>query len=344
MRPSVLIAGDPWIGSTVFSVMTGFQQLGWDVQDVNSQYFVKLKGSLIPKLLHKITRKIDIQDYNKEIIEKVKVLMPTAFLTVKGSYIYAETLEEIRNMGVVTVNYYPDVHFSYENIYFSSFSQYDLFYTTKTFQLEVLKEKLGDNKVFYIPHGYSDIVHRPPNMHGRINYQHDLIYIGSYSQYKKNWLHMIVNNFPSIKLAIYGGGWKNCVNDSKLAEYIVGQELWGFDYCKKIFMSKINFAIHSGVVDKSGWEDLVSTRTFEIPACKGFMLHINNQEVREFYEPDIEIGLFSNANDLCEKIEYYLSNELERLEVIENAFNRCVPAYGYNKRTEEIAKGILNVA
>ncbi len=65
------------------------------------------------------------------------------------------------------------------------------------------------------------------------------------------------------------------------------------------------------------WEDLVSTRTFDIPTCKGFMLHIDNPEVRELFEPGREIDLFASEDALIAKIEHYLARAMLRGEMIE---------------------------
>jgi hypothetical protein len=92
-----------------------------------------------------------------------------------------------------------------------------------------------------------------------------------------------------------------------------------------------------GPADASGWQDLVSTRSFEIPACKGFMLHVDNPEIRQLYDVGSEIDVFSSEEDLCAKITFYLEHESIRKTMIEKAYKRCVPSYSYDQRAKEIA-------
>jgi spore maturation protein CgeB len=114
------------------------------------------------------------------------------------------------------------------------------------------------------------------------------------------------------------------------------------NYAQLVSAAKINLAIHMGTADGSGWQDLVSTRSFELPACKGFMLHVDNEEIRQLYDVGQEIDVFSSADDLCEKIRFYLDNDSIRLQMVEKAYHRCVPAYSYDQRARGIAKFIEN--
>lgn len=95
-----------------------------------------------------------------------------------------------------------------------------------------------------------------------------------------------------------------------------------------------------GVADHTGWQDLTSARTFEIPACKGFMLHIDNEEVRGLFTPGEEIDVFNDVDELCAKIESYLAHDEEREAMIEPAYRRCVPAYSYDERARVISEWI----
>src|SRR5262249_17411330 len=100
--------------------------------------------------------------------------------------------------------------------------------------------------------------------------------------------------------------------------------------------ARINLAFHFGPSGSNGWQDLVSTRTFEIPACKGFMLHIDNKEVRDLFEPGKEIDVFETATELCEKITHYLGNNKLCREMVERSYVRAVPAYSYDARAKRM--------
>jgi spore maturation protein CgeB len=70
------------------------------------------------------------------------------------------------------------------------------------------------------------------------------------------------------------------------------------------------------------------------------MLHVDNPEIRTLYEPGKEIDVFATADELCDKIRRYLRQPARRCEMIERAFERCVPAYSYDERGRAIAHEI----
>jgi spore maturation protein CgeB len=90
------------------------------------------------------------------------------------------------------------------------------------------------------------------------------------------------------------------------------------------------------------WEDLVSTRTFEIPAAKCFMLHIDNEEVRDLFNPGSEIDVFSSGEQLSNQIDFYLARPDLRAKLIERAYRRCVPAYSYDARAQQMI-GLMGI-
>jgi spore maturation protein CgeB len=92
-----------------------------------------------------------------------------------------------------------------------------------------------------------------------------------------------------------------------------------------------------GTADETGWQDLVSTRSFELPACKGFMLHVDNFEIRQLYKVGEEIDVFTSAIELSAKIHFYLKNDALRMQMIHKAYSRCVPAYSYDQRALQLA-------
>jgi len=345
-KKSVLIACDMWFGSTAYGIAKGFRDKGWDVNEINPLRYIPDYRTKFLRGVRRLIWPLAVAEYNQKIVDIVKMQPPDLFLTVKGSYIQVETLELLASIGIATVNYYPDYHFSYKGVVDKAvFPYYSHFFTTKSFQLDYLNNLLGTDKVSFLHHGYVSDVHKPSDSSSinlGVESDCDLLYIGTYDQQKEQWFAAIKKQFPRLIFKIYGESWKQKSKNTLLKESIVGQGVYGSVYAKTIQSAKISLGIHMGAADKSGWQDLVSTRTFEIPACKGFMLHIDNKEVRSLFEPEKEIGVFSDIESLSEQIEHYLTNEQHRLECVENAFQRCVPAYSYDKRAESIINWYLS--
>src|SRR5258708_29510605 len=151
------------------------------------------------------------------------------------------------------------------------------------------------------------------------DYLADITYVGNYSPHKERWLQPIANRLPHLRLCIIGAHWDR-ERGRALKKSMLGYQLNADFYAHAVQYSRINLAVHGEPDAYEGWQDLVSTRTFEIPACKGFMLHIDNAEVRGLFEAEREIALFASEEELILKIEHYLANTTSRSDLIERAY------------------------
>ncbi len=337
----IVIAGEFWFGASGAGLAHGFRQLDWNVDEVDARDHL-VHGSIPAlRLAGRALRRYFVSSFNKAVLDTIDMAQPRAFLTVKGAYLHPPTLEEIRRRGVTTINYYPDLHFSHAGLDRSTFEHYDLFFTTKSFQVEHLQALLGPSRVHFLHHGYSSLVHRPRLTEiGEGDYIADVLYVGNYSPYKERWLAAIAQRLPDIRLMIVGNGWTRAASRFAPRAMATTRHVLGDRYARLLQRARINIAVHSGPGGPGDWEDLVSTRTFEIPACRGFMLHIDNDEVRELFKPGREIDVFSTPEELCKKIRTYLAQPESRAAMIERAFARCVPDYSYDARASVIAAAI----
>ncbi len=342
-HPSIVIAGDFCFFSTTLGLANGFRALGWNVYEVDIGRYSPQARTIGGKIWARLSLPYSVLRYNKGIIATVKAARPRAFLTVKGRCIAKETLQMICSYGVQTVNYYPDARFSFPGIDETIFPDYDRFYTTKSYQVDYLKSRLGAFKVELLHHGYISGVHSPPiKPHSDVP-AIDVLYIGNHTKEKETWLCGVKRRFPNIRMRIFGNRWNNIKGCDILQSSIARMPIYGAEYAAAIHAAKINLGIHMGITDDSGWYDRVSTRTFEIPACKGFMLHIDNEDVRQLFTPGVEIDVFKNEDELCAKIDYYLAHDDIRRKMLERAYKRCVPAYSYDERARVMADWIMTI-
>jgi len=337
-RSSIVIAADSWFGSTTFGIAQGFRRLGYEVVQVSQSVSFVQGSSFAARLLNRLIQPFNVALYNKKILKTVEQLDTSIFLTVKGNYIKDKTLSLLASRGVKTINYYPDFRFSYDSIDSSTFANYALFVTTKSFQVEALENMLGKAKVNFLHHGYCPDVHLPPAQN-LLSPKHvpDVLYIGTYTPHKEKLFSALIEKCPEISFRIYGVDWDKSRSSDLLKGCIVNRPVYGLNYAQLVNASKINLAVHMGVADETGWQDLVSTRSFELPACRGFMLHADNAEIRQLYDVGQEIDVFTTVDDLAEKIRFYLAHDEIRTQMVEKAYRRCVPAYSYDQRAIEIA-------
>ena len=86
----------------------------------------------------------------------------------------------------------------------------------------------------------------------------------------------------------------------------------------------------------------IKGRDFEIPACGGFLLTQDNPELYEYFEPGKEIAVYSDADDLADKIEYYLSHDAERERIRLAGHERFLRDHTMLGRMEAIFDRVLS--
>lgn len=322
-------------GGTGQGLAYGFRQLGWAVHEVDQRAYFPRTSGIFTRAALKLLQPMFRGAYNEAIVDAARMTNPHVFVTVKGTNIDARMLHALRQAGITTVMVHPDYHFSYSGVDRTTYSAYNIFVTTKSFQVEYLRKALGDRNVAFVHHGYCDLVHRPVTQ--EVEPAIDVLYVGNYSREKAHWLSQLIDLIPGVSFRILGFAWDRA-EQANLRGAIQGYGLTGENYARAIQLARINIALHGDRKEPEGWQDLVSTRTFEIPACKGFMLHIDNPEIRSLFVPGLEIGVFASVEELAAKIRHYLAHPQERLEMIERAYARCVPAYSYSARAAEIAR------
>jgi spore maturation protein CgeB len=328
------------LGSTGQGLANGFRADGWAVHEIDSRLLLPSIGTIPGRLASRLLQPWMVKAYNDAILTAVERLRPQAFVTVKGLYINSATLNELARMGIPAVNYYPDNHFDYPGFELATLSSYAVIATTKSFQVQFLQQLVGTRRVVFVHHGYCDLVQRPYLLQVKEDdHLADVTYVGNYTANKERWLRLIARRLPNIRLRIVGYAWERA-RDDVLRRCAMRHGLEGDFYARALQHSRVNVAVHGERNGREGWQDLVSTRTFEIPACKGFMLHVDNAEIRELFEPEHEIDVFASEDELIEKIVYYLARPDLRRQMIERAYARCVPAYGYNARAAVISRRI----
>lgn len=323
-------------GTTGAGLVNGFRSLSWQVQAIDLCEFAGSTKSFALRVATRLSRKELQQTYRDAIWNECEALRPHVFFTVKGYALDVPLLARIQSLGIRTVMYYPDRDFLHAGIDSDTFQYFDLFVTTKSFQIEWLRDRLGSERVAYVPHGYTDAFFQPVlNTVSEQDYRFDVLYVGNHTPHKQVWLSRLLELNPALRLGIVGTQWKEqkkrlCIDLSSMLG-----EIRGLGLAKLIQSARINVSLHSGK-GYSGWEDLVSTRTFEIPACKGFMLHIDNPEVRGLFDVGEDIDVFTSPEELNEKIKFYLARPELRRSMAQHAFGRAVPAYGYVHRAAQV--------
>ena len=127
-----------------------------------------------------------------------------------------------------------------------------------------------------------------------------------------------------IEVACFGHGWPaGPVAADKIPEIMRDSVI------------SLNFANSKGV-------NQIKARTFEVPGAGGFLLTEQAPGLDKWYTPGKEIEVFSNLEELRDKIRHYLSMPEQRDEIAARGFERTRSEHTYEARLKEIVDFTLN--
>jgi len=336
----VLFEGERWLGSDAGACLRALRNLGHDVMDLDINNSFPPWKSLSLRLACRLIFPLIVQEHNRNLLFLAREFKPDIFLGFKGTYILPETLLAMKNLGIALFNYYPDVSaFTHPaDTLPRALQTYDCVFSTKSFLAEDLAEHgYPLRHCEFLPHGYDPEAHHPVAVEPeeKAYYGAEVTFIGSYLPGKTKLLIELKRLLPDLDLAIWGDRWHN-TDAPELLPHIRGRGLLGIEYMKAICASQIMLGLLSEQQKGSSRGDQVTSRSFNIPACKAFMLHQRTDEVRQYYEEGREIECYDSAEELADKVRYYLAHPQERKAVAEAGYRRCVPAYSQENRLREI--------
>jgi len=335
----ILFIGESWYGSNSAACAFALRRHGANVVDIDEQRFIPQVSMFSSRVIRRLLWFRLVAEFNRAILEVAESFRPDILLAFKGNYILASTLEALRAMGVRLYNYFPDTSaFAHGPWLAKSLPEYDCVFYTKPFWYRDVTSRISLRNAVFLPHGYCADLDRPLALEPRdlADYGCDVALIANHTGYKEGMLEQLYSLRPDLNLRIWGLRWDTHCKSAALRKWIQGFGLWGESYIRAIQAVRINLAIMSGVVFGSSSGDLTTARTYAIPATGAFMLHERNAEVLGLYKEDVEIACFSSPEELAEKIEYYLAHPIERERIAKAGHTRCVPAYSYDNRMEQI--------
>ena len=358
----ILFVGHLAEGQTSLMRKQALERLGHEVIAVDAWERWSSLGQLHRKCERFIAMGPTITKLNEDIILAAKLGKPQMMWAEKQFYIFPETLKILSSMGIYLLHFTPDPYFSvsWNRTRHSDacLSLFDSMVICKSYELE--HYKAVSKNVIYMPLGYDPVSHRPTLLSkspGEENkYASDVAFIGAWEPRRQRYLDLVAEAGYVVK--IWGHGWdhikdgrrslrrylrvkrlsgmNNCriEIDKVLGGSVLGDEIYGEKYAAAITGAKINVGFLRNICP-----DQHTTRSFEIPACGSMLLADRTAEHQEFFKEGVEAEFFSSEEEYMEKVEFYLSNENERLRIAEAGYARFISS-GYSY--DDIMKLVLS--
>lgn len=315
---NILYVGWFSAGSTSLQRMNAFKRLGHDVTGVNCNPFIP-RPFLINRILHRIFRlglpvkRINLGRLNQKIISVAKEKTFDVLWIDKGLSVDRSSLISIKafSPNIKICGYSPDVMSERNNQsqrFLEHLDLYDYFFTTKRFDVECLKT-MGIKSVFFIENSFDKTVHRPiksdsPKFKGKVGF------VGSFEEPRENSMLYLAKN--GITVTVFSGdskGWSKRFRTHPNVEFY-NYGLYGDEYSQALSNFTINLCF------LKHWNgDQVTTRSIEIPACRGFMIAERTKEHLALFVEGEEADFFGSDGELLNKVRQCLKDKNHRIKV-----------------------------
>ena len=268
-----------------------------------------------------------VRQVGRALVREARRYKPDLIWVDQGTAVPAEAVLEAKGVaadGAQVVHYTPDSIRApgWVTARSGAIAAYDLCFTTKPGDMSIYQE-LGARRVHFTLQGYDAKVHRPIPLDSadEARFGCDVAFIGQRMNARAESIRALISRVPC-NLALYGRQWDRGPTGGVLGPLDRG---WvsGDAYARAIRGAKICLAFLNHEVD-----DCFTTRTFEIPACGGFMLTERTDFLLSLFEEDLEAVFFGSDEELCDKVRFYLKHEALRVKIARAGHERvCRSGY-----------------
>jgi spore maturation protein CgeB len=274
-------------------------------------------------------RSVGRQAMRGELVAAASETQPDlAFFVLFTEQIDTATIEMVRQRGsCVTANWFADDHWRFEGFSRHLAPAFDLAVTTDADSLPRYRELPGAN-VLLSQWACNKYLYTRSTTEIR----HGVTFVG---QPHGNRRQMIAElRRRGVEVECWGHGWSN-------------GRLEHADMVDVFSSSAINLNL-SNSSDPRGWRSAVARllgrptpvrrppqikgRNFEVPGCGGFILTERLPHLDDYFVYDREIGVYSDAAELAERIRWWLEHPAERGAVADAGYERVIAEHTYDHR------------
>lgn len=335
-----IVVCDQWLGSNGYAGMKALRRTGWSVDVAPEWEFVPVRWRTPGmRVVGRMVRAAAAREFNAHLTSVARDLRPEMLLVFKGAFVRAETIDSLRQLGIRTYCFYPDVSFRTHGPYLPvALPRYDWVFTTKSFGLHDLREQLGMTRASKLNHAFDPDLHRPVHLtpNDTARYECDVSFIGTWSPKKEKVLTSLAAARPNLRLRVWGDQWDRANAAGPLAKHIEHRAVVGAEYPRAIAASTINLGILSEQRTGSSAGDRITSRTFHTPACGGFLLHERTDEVLHIFTEGSSIACYGEEAEMLERVDEYLDAPDRRLAIAERGRRLVESQHSWDARIREI--------
>lgn len=342
----IIYVGESWLGSCARSLKEALGRNSQvELDEVNEDLFFPKHRAKWLRGVHRLLHARYRQELYREILGRVAAFQPDFVMVYKGFSLDAGFVGQLGALGVRTVNVYPDNSpHAYGEQHRKAVGAYDLVVSTKPFHPAGWQSVYGyKNSCVVVPQGYDPAVHlveSPP-----VEQPFDVALVATWRAEYGDLMKRLAGLLDGhrLKVGIGGNGWQQHRAEFP-SDWVFAGAVQGRGYVEwlrkgKVCIAPVTREVVINGARQPGDED--TTRTYELAAAHCFFVHRRTPYVETLYSEEDEVPMYDDADELAEKILYFLAHSTERVRMAAAAHQRAVPAYSLDARADEIVR-ILN--
>jgi len=269
------------------------------------------------------------------------------------SYFYSalvtpETIRRIGEMGITTVNWYCNASYQFDLV--SDIAPaFDWCLVPEEFRLEDYR-RVGANPI-YCQEAANPNIYRPyPLPHDT-----DVVFIGGRYGDRERYIRALLED--QVDVRAFGAGWTDLIDEGTTPDAM--RRVWGRAKRKVLgipepvywthracnppisdqgmleMYSKARISLGFSSVGETHRETRIKQvrlRDFEAPMSGAFYMVEYMEELEQFFVPDKEVVCYTDADDLVDKVDYYLRHPKEREAIRVAGHERALRDHTWQKR------------
>lgn len=318
------------------SYKRAFQKLGFEVYWFDT---ISNQNKHIPygKIGKHVNNFIEIKSWQKkmqkEFVLYCQTLKPDIVLVFCNAHIHFGAiafLKSILKSKIILI--WPDPLPNLESHIGTAAPLYDGIATYSQQSQDVFKS-IGFKDVCWIPFAADEEIHGLESWPS--NFNNDLCFVGNFRPERANDLENISKAFPKIRMSIWGISWEK-YKTHILRKHIISKHLFGKDLSNLINRSRISL----NIIDSTNFPS-ANMRFFETSIASAFQLSSACPEWENEYIDMRHLAYYSDTNDLFDKIEKILSNDLINKKIRKEGYSHTKQNHTYLHRTKNIIDRFL---
>ena len=302
--------------------------------------FIKSTRSMAERIANRVAGRplSGYQQLNRALVEQAAAFSPDVILIGKGRWFTPAALKAAKKVSsAMLVNWGTDDPFNRADNsrdLLNSIPLYDLYVCTKK---EIMSDvrRAGCANVAYVRFGYKPQVHfpeAPASDVERERFACDVMFVGGCDAHRTAYFEALVRAMPGVKLGLYGMYWERV---RELRPYARG-----FAVARDYRLAVGGAKIAANLVRRANRDDHVM-RTFEIPACGGFMLTERSSTHSELFAEDNEAAFFSAPEEFVTKVRSYLGRDADRAKIAAAGHRKITQGrHTYGDRLAQIVEAV----